>query len=96
MITGTREGPPERGAPRLIPFGGGKGGVGKTFLAANLATTLAKAGHRVVAVDTDLEGANLHTALGVPRPRNSSPSTSPAAKRTCASCSWRRRSRTCA
>jgi flagellar biosynthesis protein FlhG len=55
----------------LIPFGGGKGGVGKTFVAANLATTLAKAGHRVVAVDGDLEGANLHTALGVARPRNS-------------------------
>ena len=71
MISGTRVGPPERAAPRLIPFGGGKGGVGKTFLAANLATTLAKAGHRVVAVDGDLEGANLHTALGVARPRNS-------------------------
>jgi flagellar biosynthesis protein FlhG len=68
--TGTRDGPPGR-APRLIPFGGGKGGVGKTFVAANLATTLAKAGHRVVAVDGDLEGANLHTALGVPRPRSS-------------------------
>jgi flagellar biosynthesis protein FlhG len=71
VISGTRDGPPERNAPRLIPFGGGKGGVGKTFVAANLATTLAKAGHRVVAVDGDLEGANLHTALGVPRPRSS-------------------------
>ena len=71
MISGTREGPPGNGVPRLIPFGGGKGGVGKTFVAANLATTLAKAGHRVVAVDGDLEGANLHTALGVARPRNS-------------------------
>ena len=71
MESGTRDGPPARGAPRLIPFGGGKGGVGKTFVAANLATTLAKAGHRVVAVDGDLEGANLHTALGVPRPRSS-------------------------
>ncbi len=64
-------GPPERAAPRLIPFGGGKGGVGKTFVAANLAATLARAGHRVVAVDGDLEGANLHTALGVARPRYS-------------------------
>ena len=71
MISGTSEGPPENGVPRLIPFGGGKGGVGKTFVAANLATTLAKAGHRVVAVDGDLEGANLHTALGVARPRYS-------------------------
>jgi len=54
---------------RLIPVGGGKGGVGKTFLVANLAVALARQGHRVVAVDGDLEGANLHTCLGVPRPR---------------------------
>ena len=67
---GYREGPPA-GAPRLIPFEGGKGGVGKTFVAANLATTLARAGYRVIAVDGDLEGANLHTALGVRRPRSS-------------------------
>jgi len=60
-----------RGPARLIPFGGGKGGVGKTFVAANIAATLARAGHRVVAVDGDLEGANLHTALGVRRPRSS-------------------------
>ncbi len=55
--------------PRLIPVGGGKGGVGKTFLVANLAAGLARQGYRVVAVDADLEGANLHTCLGVPRPR---------------------------
>ena len=61
-------GPP---GPRLVPFGGGKGGVGKTFVAANLAATLARAGYRVVAVDGDLEGANLHTTLGVLRPRTS-------------------------
>ena len=48
-----------------IPVGGGKGGVGKTFLVANLATCLAKAGYRVVAADADLEGANLHTCVGV-------------------------------
>jgi len=57
--------------PLLVPFGGGKGGVGKTFVAANLAATLARAGYSVIAVDGDLEGANLHTALGVPRPRSS-------------------------
>jgi len=66
---GTRDAAATRAAPRLIPFGGGKGGVGKTFVTANLAATLARAGYRVVAVDGDLEGANLHTALGVPRPR---------------------------
>ncbi len=56
---------------RLIPIGGGKGGVGKTFLVANLAASLAASGQRVVAVDGDLEGANLHTALGVRRPAHS-------------------------
>jgi flagellar biosynthesis protein FlhG len=45
--------------------------VGKTFVAANLAALLARAGSRVVAVDGDLEGANLHTALGVRRPHSS-------------------------
>jgi flagellar biosynthesis protein FlhG len=58
-------------APRLIALGGGKGGVGKTFLSANLAAALARSGARVVAIDTDIEGANLHTWLGVPSPRRS-------------------------
>lgn len=57
--------------PRLIAIGGGKGGVGKTFLASNLAVALARSGYRVVAVDTDIEGANLHTWLGVANPRAS-------------------------
>lgn len=51
-----------------IPVGGGKGGVGKTFLVANLATALARSGYRVVAADADLEGANLHTCVGVADP----------------------------
>ena len=53
---------------RMVTVGGGKGGVGKSFLAANLAAGLAAEGHRVVVVDGDLEGANLHTCLGVPAP----------------------------
>jgi flagellar biosynthesis protein FlhG len=56
---------------RVIPVGGGKGGVGKSFLVANLATALARSGKRVIAVDGDLEGANLHTCIGVPKPRRS-------------------------
>jgi flagellar biosynthesis protein FlhG len=60
-----------RPSPRMIPVGGGKGGVGKSFVVANLAVVLARSGHRVIAVDGDLEGANLHTCLGVPEPRNS-------------------------
>ena len=72
-IPGTHASPsdPQGAGARVIPFGGGKGGVGKTFLVANLATALARQGHRVVAVDGDLEGANLHTCLGVQRPRAS-------------------------
>jgi flagellar biosynthesis protein FlhG len=49
--------------------GGGKGGVGKTFVASNVAVALAREGRTVIAVDGDLEGANLHTALGVAAPR---------------------------
>lgn len=65
-------GPPSgsRGA-RLLAIGGGKGGVGKTFVSANLATALARQGKRVVVVDADLDGANLHTCLGVPAPKRS-------------------------
>ena len=55
--------------PHLVAVGGGKGGVGKTLVVANIAAALAQAGRRVVAVDTDLEGANLHTVLGVAAPR---------------------------
>lgn len=60
-----------RSRPRLVAVGGGKGGVGKTFVVANLATALARAGHAVVVVDADLDGANLHTALGIAAPRAS-------------------------
>lgn len=53
---------------QVIALGGGKGGIGKTLLSANLAAAIARQGHRVVAIDTDLEGANLHTALGMQAP----------------------------
>ena len=56
---------------RLIAVGGGTGGVGKTFVTANLATALARLGKRVIVVDVDLDAANLHTCLGVPSPRRS-------------------------
>ena len=61
--------PSPTAAARVIPVGGGKGGVGKSFVTANLAASLAQQGKRVVAIDGDLEGANLHTCLGVPKPR---------------------------
>jgi len=64
-------GPTAAGRARMIPIGGGKGGVGKSFVVANLSASLSRMGHRVIAVDGDLEGANLHTCVGVPRPRTS-------------------------
>jgi len=51
--------------PHIWAVGGGKGGVGKSFIAANLGLALAKQGKQVVLVDLDLGGANLHTCLGV-------------------------------
>jgi flagellar biosynthesis protein FlhG len=49
----------------IIPIGSGKGGVGKSLLAANLSIALAEAGKRVVLVDLDLGASNLHTMLGM-------------------------------
>ncbi len=49
--------------------GGGKGGIGKSLIASSLAIALARMGNRVIAIDMDLGGANLHTTLGVDLPR---------------------------
>jgi flagellar biosynthesis protein FlhG len=48
--------------------GGGKGGVGKSVIASNLAVALAANGARCIVIDADLGGANAHTLLGVRRP----------------------------
>lgn len=58
-----------RAHPRIWAVGGGKGGVGKSVIAANLGVILAEFGDRVVLVDADLGGANLHTLLGIANPR---------------------------
>jgi flagellar biosynthesis protein FlhG len=47
---------------------GGKGGIGKSFVTANLGIALCERGKKVVLVDADLGAANLHTLLGVPQP----------------------------
>src|SRR3712207_4619388 len=54
---------------KIWAIGGGKGGVGKSLVSANVAICLALMGHKVVAVDLELGGANLHTCLGLPIPQ---------------------------
>lgn len=58
-----------RKVPTIIAIGGGKGGVGKSLVSANLAVRLASTGKRVVAIDLDVGGANLHTYFGVSTPK---------------------------
>ncbi len=53
---------------RIWAFGGGKGGVGKSFVAGNLGILLAQSGYNVILADLDLGGANMHTWLGVNSP----------------------------
>lgn len=59
----------EKKKPLILPVGGGKGGIGKSMLTANIAIRLAALGRKVSVVDLDLGAANLHTCLGVPQPQ---------------------------
>ena len=49
---------------RLIAVGSGKGGVGKSTVAANLAIALARAGNKVGLIDADVYGPSQPTILG--------------------------------
>jgi flagellar biosynthesis protein FlhG len=54
----------------IIPIASGKGGVGKSLIAANLSIALAQAGKKVILVDADLGGSNLHMFLGLQSIKN--------------------------
>lgn len=56
------------GEKSIWSVGGGKGGVGKSVVAANMGVELAGRGRKVVLVDADLGGANLHTYFGIRHP----------------------------
>ncbi|WKB52278.1 MinD/ParA family protein [Eleftheria terrae] len=49
----------------VVAITSGKGGVGKTFVSANLAAGLAKRGHKVLVLDADLGLANLDVVLNL-------------------------------
>jgi ATP-binding protein involved in chromosome partitioning len=53
------------GVAHIIAVGAGKGGVGKSTVAANLAIALAQSGARVGLLDADFYGPNLPRMLGV-------------------------------
>jgi ATP-binding protein involved in chromosome partitioning len=60
-----RGGPPLAGVKNVLAVGAGKGGVGKTTVAVNLALALTKAGARVGLLDGDIYGPNVPLMLGL-------------------------------
>ncbi len=57
--------PPLPGVKNVIAVGAGKGGVGKTTVAVNLAVALSKSGARVGMLDGDIYGPNVPIMLGL-------------------------------
>lgn len=56
---------PVEGVKNIIAVGAGKGGVGKTTVAVNLAIALSQAGGRVAVIDGDIYGPNVPIMLGI-------------------------------
>jgi len=57
--------PPSGRRSRITAITSGKGGVGKTFVSANLAAALARQGEKVLVLDADLGLANLDVVLNL-------------------------------
>jgi flagellar biosynthesis protein FlhG len=56
------------GKAQLWSIGGGKGGIGKSLVTLGLGISLARLGKKVILIDADLGGANMHTLMGVRYP----------------------------
>ena len=63
--------PSARQLPAILAVGGGKGGVGKSIVSANIAATFAQFGYRVLVIDLDLGCSNLHSHFGIAMPKKS-------------------------
>jgi ATP-binding protein involved in chromosome partitioning len=71
MGPAAQQGPqPLPGVAHVVAVGSGKGGVGKTTIAVNLAVALSKLGYKVGLIDADIYGPNVPTMLGVSRQPN--------------------------
>jgi ATP-binding protein involved in chromosome partitioning len=57
--------PPVAGVRNIVAVGAGKGGVGKTTVAVNLALSLARCGSRVGLLDGDIYGPNVPIMMGL-------------------------------
>ena len=58
---------PIAGVKNLIAVGSGKGGVGKTTVAVNLAVGLASLGYKTGLMDADVYGPNVPLMMGINR-----------------------------
>ena len=56
---------PMEGVKNIIVVASGKGGVGKSTVAANLAITLAREGHKTALVDADIYGPSIPRMFGI-------------------------------
>jgi flagellar biosynthesis protein FlhG len=60
--------PPAIHSPKILAVGGGKGGVGKSLVSILFSIELAHQNKKIIIIDTDLGGANLHTLMGIKTP----------------------------
>lgn len=70
VLRAARTSPIASQPPKLVVVTGGKGGVGTTTIAVNLAIALAHDGRRVVLVDADLDGADAGTLCHIDEPNS--------------------------